>query len=200
MFNNVPANGWPQLKNIDGGSSTPATAEGTSYDNTDSGLTATNVQAAIDEMVTNFGAGVDSVYDACVSAGSTPASKSPADIATAIGNISGGGNIVKLHTATGQVTSGHLTETFTITEAGVIFTIGNTYSDPAYLKKNSETTNYITNMGGFYWYQNAPIIVEENDVVTYEIIGSSSIRDDMDIYFAPGSIVTPNNNRKRGKK
>ena len=171
----------------------PATAAKISYDNTDSGLTADDVQDAIDEMVANFGDGVDEVYNACVSAGSTPTTKSPADIAAAIGNISGGGNIVKLHAATGQVTSGHLTETFTITEAGVIFAIGNTYSDPAYLKKNNDTTNYISNAGGFYWYQNAPIIVAENDVVTYEIQGSSSIRDDMDIYFAPGSIVVPNN-------
>lgn len=64
-----------------------SSASQVSYDNTDSGLTASNVQAAIDEMVANFGDGVDEVYNACVSAGSTPASKSPADIATAIGNI-----------------------------------------------------------------------------------------------------------------
>lgn len=64
-----------------------------SYDGTTSGLEATSVQAAIDEMVANFGDGVDEVYNACVSAGSTPATKSPTDIATAIGSISGGADI-----------------------------------------------------------------------------------------------------------
>lgn len=73
-----------------GGGGGASSASQVSYNNTDSGLTARNVQAAIDEMVENFGDGVDRVYNACVSAGSTPTSKSPADIATAIGNISGG--------------------------------------------------------------------------------------------------------------
>lgn len=68
-------------------------ADHVSYDNDTSGLTATTVQAAIDEMVANFGDGVDEVYNACVSAGSTPVTKSPTDIATAIGNISGGADI-----------------------------------------------------------------------------------------------------------
>lgn len=77
-----------------GGGGGGGTAAGVSYSNTDSHLTATNVQAAIDEMVANFGDGVDDVYNACVSAGSTPASKSPADIATAIGSISGGADII----------------------------------------------------------------------------------------------------------
>ena len=80
------------LDNAGGGGSTAA--DDVSYDNTTSHLTATDVQAAIDEMVANFGDGVDELYDACVSAGSTPASKSPADIATAIGSISGGADII----------------------------------------------------------------------------------------------------------
>ena len=71
----------------------PNEAEDVVYDNTDSGLTATDVQSAIDEMVENFGDGVDRIYNACVAAGSTPTSKSPADIATAIGNITGGADI-----------------------------------------------------------------------------------------------------------
>lgn len=75
-----------------GGGGTVA-ADDVTYDNSDSGLTATDVQSAIDEMVENFGAGVDEIYNACVSAGSTPTSKSPADIATAIGSISGGADI-----------------------------------------------------------------------------------------------------------
>lgn len=77
-----------------GGGGGGGTAAGVSYSNTDSHLTATNVQAAIDEMVANFGDGVDEVYNACVAAGSTPTTKSPADIATAIGSISGGADII----------------------------------------------------------------------------------------------------------
>lgn len=77
-----------------GGGGGGGTAAGVSYSNTDSHLTATNVQAAIDEMVSNFGDGVDEVYNACVAAGSTPTTKSPADIATAIGSISGGVDII----------------------------------------------------------------------------------------------------------
>ena len=69
----------------------PSTAAKISYDNTDSGLTADDVQGAIDEMVVNFQDGVDDVYDACVAKGSTPASHSLSDVITAIGNISGGG-------------------------------------------------------------------------------------------------------------
>lgn len=75
----------------------PATAAKIAYSNTGSGLTADDVQAAIDEMVSNFGDGVDDVYNACVAAGSTPTTKSPADIATAIGNIGGGGADIVLN-------------------------------------------------------------------------------------------------------
>ena len=93
MYKTACGNGFPL--NIPseiptGGGGGASSASQVSYNNTDSGLTARNVQAAIDEMVANFGDGVDSVYNACVAAGSTPSSKSPADIATAIGNISGG--------------------------------------------------------------------------------------------------------------
>lgn len=77
------------LKNGGGGGG--GTAASVSYSNTASHLVATNVQAAIDEMVVNFQAGVDDVYDACVAKGSTPASHSLSDVITAIGNISGGG-------------------------------------------------------------------------------------------------------------
>lgn len=77
------------LKNGGGGGG--STAASVSYDNTDSHLTAETVQAAIDEMVVNFQAGVDDCYDACVAKGSTPASHSLSDVVAAIGNISGGG-------------------------------------------------------------------------------------------------------------
>lgn len=101
-----------------GGGSGETTASKVSYNNETSGLTALNVQAAIDEMVANFGDGVDEVYDACVDAGSTPASKSPADIATAIENITGGG--VTMYLDNGQVASSageYVTANFTETIA-----------------------------------------------------------------------------------
>lgn len=100
-----------------GGGGGGGTAAGVSYSNTDSHLTATNVQAAIDEMVANFGDGVDEVYNACVAAGSTPTTKSPADIATAIGSISGGADIVldngQIATNAGSYISAPLTDTLT---------------------------------------------------------------------------------------
>lgn len=103
------------LDNAGGGGG--GTAAGVSYSNTDSHLTATNVQAAIDEMVANFGDGVDEVYNACVAAGSTPTTKSPADIATAIGSISGGADIVldngQIATNAGTYISAPLTDTLT---------------------------------------------------------------------------------------
>lgn len=46
------------------------------------------IDKAYKEMKENFQAGVDSVYDACVTAGSTPSSKSLADVVTAIGKVS----------------------------------------------------------------------------------------------------------------
>lgn len=100
-----------------GGGGGGGTAAGVSYSNTDSHLTATNVQAAIDEMVANFGDGVDEVYNACVAAGSTPTTKSPADIAAAIGSISGGADIVldngQIATSAGTYISAPLTDTLT---------------------------------------------------------------------------------------
>lgn len=95
----------------------PATAGKIAYDNTESGLTADDVQEAIDEMVANFGDGVDEVYNACVAAGSTPATKSPADIATAIGSISSSADIVldngQIATNAGTYISAPLTDTLT---------------------------------------------------------------------------------------
>lgn len=90
-ISNMIVNLKKEIQEQSGGSAT--SADDVTYDNTDSGLTATDVQAAIDEMVENFGDGVDSIYNACIAAGSTPTSKSPADIATAISNISGGADI-----------------------------------------------------------------------------------------------------------
>lgn len=54
------------------------------------------IEDAVDTLQTNFQAGVDSIYDACVDKGSTPASHSLADVVEAIENISGGGSIVNI--------------------------------------------------------------------------------------------------------
>lgn len=77
----------------------PATvaAGSVTFDGTTSSMEATNVQAAIDEIVVNFQDGVDDVYDACVAKGSTPASHSLSDVVTAIGNISGGGGMTQVN-------------------------------------------------------------------------------------------------------
>ena len=72
-------------------------ADEISFDGTESGLVATNVQDAIDEMVVNFQAGVDDVYDACVAEGSTPASHGLSDVITAIGDIETGGGLTQVN-------------------------------------------------------------------------------------------------------
>lgn len=72
-------------------------ASAVSFNGTASSMEATNVQGAIDELVVNFQAGVDDVYDACVAKGSTPASHSLSDVVTAIGNISGGGVLTQVN-------------------------------------------------------------------------------------------------------
>lgn len=77
-------------KKSGGGSGGGGSASDVTYDNSTSHLTASNVQAALDEVVENFQDGVDSVYDACVAKGSTPASHSLSDVVAAISAISGG--------------------------------------------------------------------------------------------------------------
>ena len=73
-------------------------ASAVSFNGTASSMVATNVQGAIDELVVNFQAGVDDVYDACVAKGSTPASHSLSDVITAIGNIpTGGGGLTQVN-------------------------------------------------------------------------------------------------------
>lgn len=93
---NEPSNG--QILTYDSSSSkwknaAPATvaAGSVAFDGATSSMEATNVQGAIDEVVANFQDGVDSVYNACVAKGSTPASHSLSDVVTAIGAISTGG-------------------------------------------------------------------------------------------------------------
>lgn len=77
----------------------PSDANQVNYDNSDSGLNATQLQDAIDEIVTNFQAGVDDVYDAIVAKGTTPASKSLSDVVAGIGDIE------TIHTAIYPATS-----------------------------------------------------------------------------------------------
>ena len=72
-------------------------ASDVSYDNSESHLEADTVQEAIDEVIVNFQAGVDDVYDACVAKGSTPASHSLSDVITAIGNIETGGGLTQIN-------------------------------------------------------------------------------------------------------
>ena len=57
------------------------------YDNTTSGLTASNVQSAIDEIAQDFQNGCDTISQAVIAKGQTPASNSPTDIAYAISRI-----------------------------------------------------------------------------------------------------------------
>lgn len=64
------------------------TAASTTYDNSESGLDATNVQDAIDEIAQDFQDGCDVIVSAVTAKGQTPASNSPEDIAEAISNIS----------------------------------------------------------------------------------------------------------------
>lgn len=77
---------WENV-NESGGSSS---ANDVSYDNTISGMTATNVQAALDEIAQDFQDGCDTISQAVIAKGQTPASNSPSDIAYAISQISGG--------------------------------------------------------------------------------------------------------------
>ena len=221
-FNNVPVNGWPQLKDLggEGGvsdyeelsnlpkinsvelkgnkslSDLGIDADSLSYDNTESGLTADDVQGAIDEMVTNFGAGVDSVYNACVSAGSTPASKSPADIATAIGNI--GGNI-PVYLENGLLTSseGHhntinLSDELTVGDVLIVsYKDGNdTFSQVYKFTGNNDEVNF----SGY------SIRLTSATATGFNLSGNWR-----DIYgkiagVDPSQIYTTNNTRKRGKK
>ena len=99
MLNTIPFNPFPPSTNQlgNGGGSVSVSADDVSFDGTTSSLEATDVQGAIDEIVSNFSAGVDSVYDACVAKGSTPASHSLDDVVTAIGDIETGGGLTQVN-------------------------------------------------------------------------------------------------------
>lgn len=82
-----------------------------------------NIQATLKEMKENFAAGVNTIYDAIVARDVTPASKSPADMAAAIAEISGSELIP-------VVVGGVLQEGFTLTQnGGCIYTAEDGYID-----------------------------------------------------------------------
>lgn len=91
------------------------TASDTSYDNTQSGLTADDVQSAIDELASDFQDGCDTIVQAVTAKGQTPASNSPQDIATAIENITTSSYVNSLSMYGYTADTAH---TFTIDEAG----------------------------------------------------------------------------------
>lgn len=96
-LSNLPKINSVELKGNKSFSDLGLDAESLSYDNTESSLVATNVQSAIDEMIVNFQAGVDDVYDACVAKGSTPESHSLSDVVAAIGDIETGGGLTQVN-------------------------------------------------------------------------------------------------------
>lgn len=77
---------WENADESGGGSSS---ADDVTYDNTTSGISATNVQDALDEIAQDFQDGCDIISQAVIAKGQTPASNSPTDIANAISQISG---------------------------------------------------------------------------------------------------------------
>ena len=82
-----------------------------------------NIQATLKEMKETFQAGVNTIYDAIVARDVTPASKSPADMAAAIAEISGSELIP-------VVVGGVLQEGFTLTANGnCIYTEEDGYID-----------------------------------------------------------------------
>ena len=84
-------------------------ADKVKFDNTESGLEATDVQGAIDEVSEAFQAGCDTIVSGITAFGVTPASNSPADIVTGINNVYAKGvSNTKVGTATvNQVLSGY---------------------------------------------------------------------------------------------
>ena len=63
------------------------TSSNISYNNTNSGLSATNIQSAIDELSQDFDNGCTTIMNSLIAQGKTPSSNSPADIATTIANL-----------------------------------------------------------------------------------------------------------------
>lgn len=82
-----------------------------------------NIQATLKEMKETFAAGVNTIYDAIVARDVTPASKSPADMAAAIAEISGSELIP-------VVVGGVLQEGFTLIQnGGCTYTVEDGYID-----------------------------------------------------------------------
>ena len=194
MYKTACGNGFPLNipSEINGGGGGASTAESVSYDNTSSGLTAENVQSAIDEMIANFGDGVDEVYNACVSAGSTPVSKSPADIAAAIGSIGGSGKIIELYKGVGSVNSPNISQQFTIPEDGYLFITGYNYTTNSSVTINSGS-NVLNVYDKYYFiHYGGGVAVSANDIVSYINSGTNWCYDYISIYLVTGvEPVTP---------
>lgn len=169
----------------------PTEADDVSYDNTDSGLTAEDVQSAIDEMCANFGDGVDTVYNAVVAAGATPASKSPADIAAAIGTLAGGGEVVTLIQGVGNVSDPNINETITIPDDGVIIVTGANYVNSSSLTINGGNNHISQFPFGSYFYncESGPFEVSKNDTLVYTAYGTGSSHAGISVYLAVGSTL-----------
>ena len=194
MYKTACGNGFPLNipSEINGGGGGASSADDVSYDNTSSGLTAENVQSAIDEMVANFGDGVDEVYNACVSAGSTPVSKSPADIAAAIGSIGGSGKIIELYNGIGRVNNPNILQSFTIPVDGYLFITGYNYTSNSSITVNSGS-NELSVLDQYYFIRyGGGVAVSANDTVTYVDSGSNWCYDYISIYLVTGvEPVTP---------
>ena len=75
-----------QIENLNRDYSPPTSSE-IDYDNTTSGLSATDIQSAVDEIAQDFQDGCDTIMQAVTAQGKTPVSNSPTDISNAIGDL-----------------------------------------------------------------------------------------------------------------
>lgn len=181
-LSNLPKINSVELKGNKSISDLGIDAEHLSYDNTDSSLVATNVQAAIDEMVVNFQDGVDDVYDACVAKGSTPASHSLSDVIAAIGNIASGGTLTVLRTGIGSGSDITVNQSFTMTNSGYIMATGYMYMNNMTLAINSGA-NLLTKDGYTFTDNTGYHAVSEGDVVTFSGDGTGRCYDYMTLLF-----------------
>lgn len=167
----------------------PNTAAKVTYDNTSSGLTADDVQDALDEIVSNFQDGVDDVYDACVAKGSTPASHSLSDVIAAIGAIQTGGNMINLYTGIGDTSDLNASDSFTISNNGLLIVTGWNYADNASVKINNGS-NLISQIDGYYYGDKIGVHpVSANQVVTYSSVGTGACSEYISIWFIAASIA-----------
>lgn len=200
MLNTVPFNPFPPSSNqLGNGGSVSVSAEGVSFDGTTSSMEATNVQSAIDELVSNFTDGVDSVYNACVAKGSTPISHSLSDVVTAIGDIETAGTLNVLRTGIGAQSDLTINESFTAPDDGYIMATGYTYMNSMNLSVNSGS-NLLTKNGYNFTDNVGYHAVNKNDTITFAGAGTGNCYDYMTILFTTGVIPTPPTRTKTTKK